>query len=103
MIGCEKRDRLHGGCDWVSRVLLSPAIGFGVTRFPHALMSAQYDLNKAIGHVSAPQTAAWTTRDLLLYAVGIGASEKPEDYNIVYGMLLRNLAAVLVLTFCSRT
>lgn len=34
-----------------------------------------YDLNQAIGHASKPIPVAWNQRDLLLYAVGIGAKK----------------------------
>ncbi|GAA5902698.1 hypothetical protein JCM6882_004045 [Rhodosporidiobolus microsporus] len=38
-------------------------------------MSAKIDLDKAIGHASAPFDVSWNQRDLLLYAVGIGAKK----------------------------
>ncbi|GAA5879850.1 hypothetical protein JCM16303_004370 [Sporobolomyces ruberrimus] len=34
-----------------------------------------YDLSQAIGHASKPIPVAWNQRDLLLYAVGIGAKK----------------------------
>ncbi|KAF8323935.1 hypothetical protein DL93DRAFT_2162040 [Clavulina sp. PMI_390] len=44
-------------------------------------MSAQ-DLEKVVGYEYPAIPVAWTTRDLLLYAVGIGA--RKDEYNIVY-------------------
>ncbi|GAA5955300.1 hypothetical protein JCM21900_003038 [Sporobolomyces salmonicolor] len=44
-------------------------------------MSAM-DLDKAIGHTSKPLPVAWNQRDLLLYAVGIGA--KKDELAITY-------------------
>ncbi|GAA6060181.1 hypothetical protein JCM10212_005182 [Sporobolomyces blumeae] len=39
-----------------------------------------YDLNQAIGHASRPIPVAWNQRDLLLYAVGIGAKNNELAY-----------------------
>lgn len=41
-----------------------------------------YDLNQAIGHASTPIPVAWNQRDLLLYAVGIGA--KNDELSFTY-------------------
>jgi len=45
-------------------------------------MSEKYDLGKAVGFEPPEQPVAWTNRDLLLYAVGIGATR--HDLNLVY-------------------
>ncbi|KZW03750.1 Thioesterase/thiol ester dehydrase-isomerase [Exidia glandulosa HHB12029] len=45
-------------------------------------MAQEYDLSKAVGHEETPQAVSWNTRDLLLYAVGIGA--KATDLNVVW-------------------
>ncbi|EJD48611.1 Thioesterase/thiol ester dehydrase-isomerase, partial [Auricularia subglabra TFB-10046 SS5] len=45
-------------------------------------MAQQYDLSKAVGYEEPAQDVSWNTRDLLLYAVGIGA--KATDLSIVW-------------------
>ncbi|KAF8577536.1 peroxisomal dehydratase [Ramaria rubella] len=40
------------------------------------------DLEKAVGHKYETQAVAWNKRDLLLYAVGIGANK--DDFSFVY-------------------
>ncbi|KAF8336332.1 MaoC like domain-containing protein [Cantharellus anzutake] len=46
-------------------------------------MSDKYDLSQAVGAELPSVNVAWTTRDLLLYALGIGATR--FDRNITYG------------------
>ncbi|KAL0945848.1 hypothetical protein HGRIS_012131 [Hohenbuehelia grisea] len=41
-----------------------------------------YDLSKVVGHVAQDKPVSWNKRDLLTYAVGVGA--KKEDYSINY-------------------
>ncbi|KAG8723223.1 hypothetical protein FRC09_004205 [Ceratobasidium sp. 395] len=43
---------------------------------------SQVDLAKAVGYESKPTSVAWTKRDLLLYALGIGA--KHDELQYVY-------------------
>lgn len=43
------------------------------------------DLAKAVGHPSKDQPVSWNQRDLLTYAVGVGA--KATDLPVVYGAL----------------
>ncbi|CAE6476891.1 unnamed protein product [Rhizoctonia solani] len=43
---------------------------------------SQIDLAKAVGYESKPTPVAWTKRDMLLYALGIGA--KADDLEYVY-------------------
>jgi len=50
--------------------------------FPHTTMSSNIDLAKAVGVELDVEPVAWNTRDLLLYAVGIGA--KKDDLAMVY-------------------
>lgn len=38
------------------------------------------NFDQSVGHTDPPQPVAWNRRDLLLYAVGIGASENALDY-----------------------
>jgi len=40
------------------------------------------DLSKVVGFERPPKPVAWNKRDLLIYAVGVGA--KPDDLNLVY-------------------
>ncbi|KDQ51721.1 hypothetical protein JAAARDRAFT_210991 [Jaapia argillacea MUCL 33604] len=40
------------------------------------------DLAKAVGHQSPDRPVAWNQRDLILYAVGIGA--KKDDFSLIY-------------------
>lgn len=46
--------------------------------------SMTFDLAKAVGYEFEDQPVSWTRRDLLLYAVGIGASGTKEDLPFVY-------------------
>ncbi|QRW09965.1 peroxisomal dehydratase [Ceratobasidium sp. AG-Ba] len=41
---------------------------------------SQFDLARAVGHESKPSPVAWTKRDLLLYALGIGAKKDELEY-----------------------
>ncbi|CCO35105.1 hypothetical protein BN14_09220 [Rhizoctonia solani AG-1 IB] len=43
---------------------------------------SQIDLAKAVGYESKPTPVAWTKRDMLLYALGIGA--KADELEYVY-------------------
>lgn len=43
---------------------------------------AAVDFNLCIGHAEPPQPVAWNRRDLILYALGIGAG--PDDLAYVY-------------------
>ncbi|KAF9507031.1 hypothetical protein BS47DRAFT_1352152 [Hydnum rufescens UP504] len=45
-------------------------------------MSQKYDLAQAVGFDKGTLPVAWTNRDLLLYAIGIGATR--HDLNLVY-------------------
>lgn len=42
-----------------------------------------YDLEGAVGRIVEIKPVTWTTRDLLLYAVGLGAGK--DDLRLVYG------------------
>ncbi|KAG9308313.1 putative peroxisomal dehydratase [Chiua virens] len=41
-----------------------------------------YDLGKAVGYSSADQPVSWTRKDILTYAIGVGA--KKDDLSLVY-------------------
>ncbi|UZJ56855.1 hypothetical protein CBS101457_006175 [Exobasidium rhododendri] len=43
-------------------------------------MSSNIDFDKSLGHTEPDQAVTWNQRDLLLYAVGVGCSEKALDY-----------------------
>jgi len=45
-------------------------------------MSTKYDLTQAVGASLPSVDVAWTTRDLLLYAIGIGATR--HDHHLTY-------------------
>ncbi|KAG8994509.1 hypothetical protein FRB94_009828 [Tulasnella sp. JGI-2019a] len=45
-------------------------------------MGDQLDLNKAIGYQFQDQPVSWNRRDLILYAIGIGA--KKDDFAFIY-------------------
>lgn len=42
-----------------------------------------FDLGKAVGHKFSDKPVSWNKRDLLAYAVGVGA--KHNDFRLVYG------------------
>jgi peroxisomal enoyl-CoA hydratase 2 len=43
-------------------------------------MSSNIDFDQSVGHTEADQPVSWNRRDLLLYSVGVGCSEKALDY-----------------------
>ena len=47
------------------------------------LTDMSVDLAKAVGHPSKDKPVSWNQRDLLTYAVGVGA--KAKDLPVVYG------------------
>lgn len=47
------------------------------------------DLTKVVGYKYADKPVSWNKRDLLIYAVGVGA--KKDDFPFVYGALTVSL------------